>query len=210
MIADINLERGDMARTTNSKLLIGLVLLPIFYFGMQLLLAPYFPGYSLLRDATSILGSDRSPVAHWFNVLAIVGGLLGIVGAFGAYRVLSCIDPGKGRAIVLPVVMALVALGSVWAGAFPMPHPLHPKNPATPAMLLMPVVALVYTWWSSQLRSLRPAAIINLIFFLLLIPFMAGLLPVDRTVYGGLLQRLLALPVFVPIGLIGWYLRSIR
>jgi hypothetical protein len=73
MIADINLERGDMARTTDSKLLIGLMLLPIFYFGMQLLLAPYFPGYSLLRDATSILGSDRSPVAHWFNVLAIVG-----------------------------------------------------------------------------------------------------------------------------------------
>ena len=134
-------------------LLIGLIVLPIFYFGMQLLLAPAYPGYSLLRDTTSELGSDRSPVALWFNLLAVTGGLLGMAGAWGAWRALRTTGGGVAQALILPLIMAVVAAGSVWAGIFPMPSPLHPWNPSTPAMLIMPFAAFIYAWGARSLRS---------------------------------------------------------
>lgn len=187
--------------------LIGLILLPIFYFGMQLLLAPGYPGYSLLRDSTSELGSDRSPVALWFNLIAVTGGLLGIAGAWGAWRALRSAGGSLAQGLLLPGILAAVAGGSIWAGIFPMPHPLHPLNPSTPAMLLMPFAALIYAWWAKPLRRLRTFMLINLAAFIMVLPFMMGLVPFDRGAFGGLVQRLLALPVFMPVGLIGWQLR---
>ncbi len=191
---------------TYRTLLIGLVVLPVVYFGIQLLLAPAYPGYSLWRDPTSGLGSDRSPVALWFNAAAIAGGMAGIAGSWGAYRAFEAAG-GRARALILPIVMAMVAAGFLWAGIFPLPHPLHPMNPSTPAMLITPVLALIYAWWAPALRPLRVVLLVNLTFFLAVLPFMIGLVPVDRGTVGGLLQRLLALPVFLPIGLIGWQLR---
>jgi hypothetical membrane protein len=196
-----------MMDTKRRTLLIGLVLLPIFYFGMQLLLAPAYPGYSLLRDPTSELGSDRSPVALWFNLLAVVGGALGMAGAWGALYALRDAGGSLVQALILPAIVAVVAAGSIWAGVFPMPHPLHPMNPATPAMLITPLAALIYAWWAAPLRPLRRLLSVNLVAFLVILPFMMGLVPIDRGALGGLLQRLLALPIFVSIGLIGWQLR---
>ena len=197
-----------MMRMANHTLLIGMILLPVFYFGMQALLAPAFPGYSMLRDATSVLGADGSPVAGWFNTLAILGGLLGLVGAWGAYRTLVIADAGLLKTILLPLVVAMVAAGSIWAGIFPLPSPLHTMNPSTPAMMLMPLIALVYAWWASQLQSMRLPLLVNFVAFLCIVPLMFGLVPIDRGAFGGLLQRLLAVTVFLPIGLIGWALRQ--
>jgi hypothetical membrane protein len=197
-----------MKGTTDRTLLIGLILLPVFYFGMQLLLAPAFPRYSLLRDAASVLGADWSPVARWFNFLAVIGGLLGMMGAWGAYRVFVTAGGGLVQAMLLPAILAIVAAGSVWAGIFPMPHRLHAMNPSTPAMFVMPFAALIYTWWAVPLRTLRTPLLVNLAAFLVIMPFMTGLVPIDRDAFGGLLQRLLALTIFLPIGLVGWQLRQ--
>lgn len=197
-----------MARMGNHSLLIGMILLPVFYFGIQALLAPLDPGYSLLRDTASDLGADGSPVARWFNFLAIVAGLLGFAGAWGAYRILLMVDGGLLKAVLLPVVVALIAAGSIWAGIFPMPNPLHPVNPSTPAMLLMPLMALGYAWWVGPLQSMKVPLILNFVGFLIILPFMFGIVPIDRGTFGGLLQRLLALTVFLPIGLLGWALRQ--
>jgi hypothetical membrane protein len=203
-----NSGAATMMRTANHTLLIGMILLPVFYFGMQALLAPAFPGYSVLRDATSVLGADGSPVARWFNTLAILGGLLGIAGAWGAYRTLVITDAGLLKTILLPLMVAMVAAGSIWAGIFPMPSPLHPMNPSTPAMILMPLMALAYAWWVPLLQPMRLPLLINFVAFLCIVPFMSGLVPIDRGAFGGLLQRLLALTVFLPIGLMGWALRQ--
>ena len=197
-----------MTEKISRTLLIGLIALPIFYFGAQLLLAPADPGYSLLRDTASDLGSDRSPVAMWFNLLAILGGLLGIAGAWGAWGRLRAAGGGLIQAILLPLVMGVVAAGSVWAGVFPLPSPLHPMNPSTPAMLAMPLAAAIYAWWATALRPLRWFLLIGLAGFLIVLPFMFGLVPIDRGALGGLLQRLLAIPIFLSIGLIGWRLRE--
>lgn len=197
-----------MSDISTRRLLVGALLMPVIYFGMQLVLAPFFPGYSFLQDATSVLGSDRSPVASWFNAIAICAGILGSVGAYGVYLALRAEDGGMARSVILPLFIAVIALGCIWAGVFPMPHPWHARNPSAPAMILMPAVALAYTWWSTGLRNLRPFLIGNLMIFLLLVSFMAGLVPVDRGAFGGLLQRLLALPVFVPIAVIGAFLLS--
>jgi hypothetical membrane protein len=202
-------KTSTMMRTANRTLLIGMILLPVFYFGIQALLAPAYPGYSLLRDTASDLGASASPVARWFNLLAVVGGLLGIVGAWAAYRTLLIIDGSLFKAILLPLVVAFVAAGSIWAGIFPMPNPLHPMNPSTPAMLVMPLVALAYAWWAPALRLIRVPVLINFVAFLIILPFMFGLVLIDRGAFGGLLQRLLAATVFLPIGLIGWALRHV-
>ena len=89
-----------------------------------------------------------------------------------------------------------------------MPNPLHPVNPSTPAMLLMPLMALGYAWWVGPLQSMKVPLILNFVGFLIILPFMFGIVPIDRGTFGGLLQRLLALTVFLPIGLLGWALRQ--
>ena len=196
-----------MTRTTDRALVVGMMLLPLFYFGTQALLAPAYPGYSLLRDGTSVLGSDGSPVARWFNLLAVIGGLAGIAGAWGAHRMLLASDESLAKAILLPAVVACIAAGSIWAGIFPMPNPLHPMNPSTPAMLAMPLVAVAYAWWAPALRPIHVPLLLNFVAFLIILPLMFGFAPIDRGALGGLLQRLLALTVFIPIALIGWSLR---
>jgi hypothetical membrane protein len=192
--------------TTRSPrlLLWGAILLPVLYFGVQAALAPLFPGYSLLRDATSVLGSDRSPVAAWFNGVAILSGLCGLAGTAGLGASLNQ-DPAWLRWPIVAAVL-VIALGCFWAGIFPLPHPLHPKNPSMIGVLALPPLLALGGWRAPSLRPLRPYLLLNLAGFLIMIPLMAGIVPLDRAALGGLLQRLLTLTVFPPIGVLGWSL----
>jgi hypothetical membrane protein len=183
-------------------LLWGAILLPVLYFGVQLVLAPLFPGYSLLRDATSVLGSDRSPVAAWFNGVAILSGLCGLAGTAGLSLSLRR-DPAWLRWPVVAAVL-MIALGCFWAGIFPLPHPLHPKNPSMIGVLALPPLLALGAWRAPSLRPMRFYLLLNLAAFLAMVPLMAGAIPLDRAALGGLLQRLLTLTVFPPIGVLGW------
>ena len=66
-------------------------------------------------------------------------------------------------------------------------------------LFLMPFIMAAALWKPSSL-NLRIYLLANIAAFGLLAAIMSGTIPVDQGAYGGLLQRILALIAFVPIG----------
>lgn len=189
-----------MIRGGGRNLLWGAILLPVLYFGVQLALAPTFPGYNLMTDAASLLGSDRSPHAVVFNGVALVCGVCGVAGAAGLFRALRTERCPIVLNILIVLAVLLAAAGCVWAGVFPLPDPRHRANPSTPALILLPALFAAAAFTAPRLRTWRPYFVGNLIFLAVLVLIMAGVIPVDRGQYGGLLQRFIAFTAFAPIG----------
>jgi hypothetical membrane protein len=184
------------------------VAVPLLYFGAQLAAAPFFPGFSILRHSASMLGSDLSARPAILNTGAMLTGLFTLVSAFGFARGLRV--AGVHRVIVWLTVIALMShgLASLWAGTFPLPDRRHNPGPLSLGMFALPVLFVIGSLRMRHARGLRIYLIANLIFFIAMIPVMAGMTGIDRASYGGLLQRIGALALFVPIGVVAWHLRQ--
>lgn len=186
-------------------LLLGAVGLPVIYYGVQLAAAPFFPGYSFVRDVASLLGSEGSPSAPLFNAGAIASGISAMVGAAGIFLALRG-GAAMWLRILVTLAVLLMGIGNVWAGVYALPDPRHGANPFMAAFLGMPIILCLAAWLAPALRGLRLYLTVNLLLLAVLAPVMAGGTGIDRAAYGGLLQRLIALVVIVPLGVVGWYL----
>lgn len=184
-------------------LLLGAMLLPVLYFGVQVALAPTFPGYSFLIHPASLLGSDQSPNAAVFNAVAMLCGVSGIAGAIGLFIALRAERCPLALNVLIVVAVLLAAAGCIWAGVFPMPDPRHGANPSAPALIGLPALLAVASFVVPALKAWRICFVVNLVLLALVILVMAGVIPVDRAAYGGLLQRFIAFAGFVPIGVAG-------
>ena len=87
----------------------------------------------------------------------------------------------------------------LWAGVFPMPNPRHGQNPFQVAAVAAPVL-LGSAMWKGTHFALRVYFVVTVLALALL---MLGVVPINRQLYDGLFQRLLALAVFPPIGVGG-------
>ena len=183
------------------------VAVPILYFGAQLAAAPFFPGFSVLRHSASMLGSDLSTRPEILNTGAKLTGLATLIAAIGFARAMRV--AGVHRVVLWLTVAALLShgLASLWAGSFPLPDRRHNPGPLSIGMFALPVLLLIASWRMRDARGLRTYLLANLIFFAMMIPVMAGKAGIDRAVYGGLLQRIGALALFLPIGVTAWHLR---
>jgi hypothetical membrane protein len=183
------------------------VAVPLLYFGAQLAAAPFFPGFSVLRHSASMLGSDLSTRPEILNTGAKLTGLATLIAALGFARGLRA--SGVHRVVVWLTVAALIShgLASLWAGSFPLPDRRHNPGPLSIGMFALPVLLLIGSWRMKGARGLRTYLLANLVFFVLMIPVMAGKAGIDRALYGGLLQRIGALALFLPIGVSAWHLR---
>lgn len=192
-----------MTEGKRSIFLFGAMLLPVLYFGVQLVLAPTFPHYRFMADAASLLGSDRAPYAVVFNTVAMLSGLCGIAGAWGLFRALRADGcPTLLNALIVLAIL-LAALGCCWAGIFPLPDPRHRANPSTPALIALPLLFAIVAFQVPGLRAWRGYFIANLLLMTAMVLVMSGVIPMDRAHNGGLLQRLIALAAFGPIGIAG-------
>lgn len=183
--------------------LLGAMLLPVLYFGVQVALAPTFPGYSFLIHPASLLGSDQSPSAAVFNAVAILCGVTGIAGAIGLFIALRAQRCPLVMNVLIVAAVLLAAAGCIWAGVFPMPDPRHGANPSAPALIGLPVLLAIASFLAPALKAWRIYFVANLALLTVVILVMAGIIPVDRAAYGGLLQRFIAFAGFVPIGVAG-------
>ena len=182
--------------------------MPLLYFGAQLAAAPFFPGFSVLRHSASMLGSDLSTRPEILNTGAMLTGLATLISVIGFARALKV--SGAHSAIVWLVCIALVSSGlaSLWASSFPLPDRRHNPGPLSLGMFVLPALFFIASLRMRDARGIRAYLLLNLILFVLMIPVMAGLTGVDRASYGGLLQRIGAFALFVPIGVVAWHLRG--
>lgn len=195
-----------MTQLRTSVLLLGAVLLPILYFGVQIALWPTFPGYSPLTDAASLLGSDESSYAVVFNTVAFLCGACGLAGAIGLFIALRAHRCPLILNILIVLAVAIAAAGCIWAGLFPLPDPRHRINPTGPALLAVPLLLSVAAFMVRTLKPWRIVFIGALLMLVVMVLIMAGVIPVDRAAYGGLVQRFIALAGFGPIGVAGFAL----
>ena len=193
---------------TTHRALLGLgLLVPVLYFGAQVLAVPFYPDFSLLRTTASELGSERSALPVVFNATAVLGGVVTLLAVAGLALALRRTGTHWALVAVFAACVLAVGLSSTWAGVFPLPGPRHAANPFTPGLLLLPLAALAACWRLGGWLRLYLA--VNLACFIALAGVFAGVVPFDRAALEGLLQRLLALTVYVPVGAVSLALLSV-
>jgi hypothetical protein len=181
------------------------IALPVGYFGLQLLVAPFYSKYSFLANTASDLGAPQSGLRDVFNLGAILIGALGVFGAWSVWRSLEL--QNRVLAVLLGLCLAAAGSSAIWAGVFPLPAPLHSQNPFTPGLLLLPFVCAFALW---HVVAARVWLLLPPVLLLAVLPIRAGLLGIDQAPIEGLLQRLLSLAVFLPAAVAGWVLLTQR
>lgn len=192
-------------RLTRVELGMGITV-PLLYFGAQLIAAPFYPGYSFLRQPASMLGSDLSTCPAILNVGAIITGVITLFASLGFLRTLRL--TGIHPVIAWLTCLSLVSSGlsSIWAGVFHMPDPRHNSGPLGIGAFLLPLLFAAAVWKLKDARMLRLYLVVNLLLMVALIPIMSGLAGVNMSSYGGLLQRIAAIILFPPIGVVAFFL----
>jgi hypothetical protein len=179
---------------------------PFLYFGTQLLAALFYPGYSFLSMAASMLGSDRAIYPAIFNSGAIITGIATLVASLGFLSALRRLGTHPILAWLTSIAIALNGLGSLWAGFIPLPDPKHGANPFAVGIFVLPALLTAALWKQSDARAVKAYLIITNLLFIALIPIMSGMAGIDIQGYQGLLQRIAALIFFPPIAVGAYFL----
>jgi hypothetical membrane protein len=221
-IKDQTATRKGTTIETTLALRMGIAV-PFLYFGVQLAAAPFYPGYSFLTRDASTLGSPGSSLPAMFNVGAICVGILLFIAAWGFLRAFRFL--GVRNFIAWPTTLAIVSsgLGCINAGMFPLPYPRHTESVLAlcgVGIFLLPFLLPLAIWKLLDRGAVAAYFVANIIALFALFPIMSGLVQrfgikwgVDmlwyQTLlnnYHGLLQRIFALIVFVPIGVSALFL----
>jgi len=179
---------------------------PILYFGTQLAAAPFFPGYSFLRMPASLLGSNQAIYPLIFNAGAILTGIATLISSIGFLLAFQHIKANLILARLTAIAIALNGLGSLWAGFIPMPDPRHGSNPFALGILLLPALLALTLWKRNDAGAIKIYLIITNLLFIALILVMSGIVDIGTRTYPGLLQRIVALVFFPPVGVGAYFL----
>ena len=177
-------------------------LVPVLYFGVQLWRAPAVPGYSIRRNAASDLGAEGVPGAMWFNVAAIATGIGAIVAAVAWWDAIGRWGIGRLGRGLLCAALTSIGAASIAAGWFPLPDDRHGGGPVGIGLFALPLLLALVLTRSSTPRPVRAYVVVNLALFVVAALMFSGATWLDPTHDEGIMQRLLACSVFVPIGVV--------
>jgi len=182
------------------------IAVPFLYFGAQLAAAPFYPGYSFLSDSASLLGSDRSTFPAVLNTGAFLTGMAALAGSYGMFRRLSSL--GARPVWTWLVFLSVVSTGaaSLWASTFHLPDARHNPGALGMGTFFGPALFLVALWPLAGTKGMKAYLIADLLAFALVAPVIAGVTGISLPRYGGLLQRIAAMILYVPIGVMGCFL----
>jgi hypothetical membrane protein len=204
----------------NRRLLCCGIVIPVIYFGIQLAAAPFYPDYSFFSRDASTLGSDGSTAPWIFNLGALVLGVIKIAVAGAFLSALPRAGVGRVLSVLTALALASAGIGSFNAFLHPLPDPLHTEGLLSilgGGFVLLPILTTAVLWRLGARRY----AVMNVVVCLALVPVMTGL--VQRACmragidfsgfqaflngYHGLIQRIGAAVVFVPVGVVAHLLR---
>ena len=213
---DRAVRRRPSGRVLRIALGVG-VAVPFLYFGTQLAVGLATPGYSFARQAASELGAVGAAHAAWFNAGALLTGAGALIAAVALGSVAVRAHSRRVLTGLTAVAVASIGLGAAAAGVFPLPDHRHGGGPAGAGAFVLPVLAAVLLWPRTEpdpvLRTLpgvRWYLVANLVLFVAGAAVTSGAAGVDLTGRHGLVQRLLAITVFVPVAVISLAARPPR
>jgi hypothetical membrane protein len=198
----------SMADKANLWLLRFGIAVPLIYYGTQALAAPFYPGYSVLGNTASELGSDRSEHAVVFNAGIIIQGVASLAASLGFFLALRRVRINSALAVLTAVALAINGVQHIWAGYYPIPDPRHGGHLLfIVATTLLPVL-LTAALWGQVCTGLRVYFVSTLVLLATVFTLRSGLSGLDRYEYRGLLQRVFTLAIFPPIGVAAYALAS--
>ncbi|CAN5296358.1 hypothetical protein BH10PLA2_BH10PLA2_38340 [soil metagenome] len=193
-------------RVTVALLGLGMTV-PLIYYGIQMVAAPYFADYSFVTHVASLLGSNHSTNPVVFNTGVMATGSTTIVAAFGFFLAFRRIGANPFLNGLTCVALLGCGIASLWAGYFPMPDPRHAGHPAfLVCMLSLSFLLTVTLWKERNSRPLKAYLIATIALLIGMIPIMSGSTSIDNRAYAGILQRILAFTIFPPIGVCAGFL----
>jgi hypothetical protein len=181
-----------------SALMAGIAF-PILYFGVQLVLAPFVPGYDFTRDAASQLGAPDSPVAGVFNAGAVLIGAMAMAAGVGQVVRMRRLRVNLLLAFFAGLCVISVGAGTLWAGLVPLPDPAHgASGPFMLAGVVYPAALLIVFRRSPLWRLVFLGALLAVAASAAV---MMGLTGIDLVRWEGAVQRPVALALLGPVGL---------
>ncbi len=184
------------------------IAVPLIYYGIQVLAAPFYPGFSVLGNTASELGSDRSEHAVIFNAGIMVQGVASLAASIGFFLALRRMRINSALAALTAVALAITGVQHIWAGYYPIPDPRHGGHlPFIIAMSLLPVL-LTAALWRQVGTGLKVYLVGTLVLLAAVLTVRSGLSGLERYEYRGLLQRVFTLAIFPPIGVAAYALAS--
>ena len=183
---------------TNMALYVGITI-PILYFGIQLLAAPFFPDYNFVDHEASLLGSDLSTFPALFNMGAILIGIVATIASFGFLLALQQLGMHWLLSWLICGILLIGALSHLWAGLFPMPDARHGANPFAIALFATPFLLPIVLWRLSNSKAIKIYFLVNILLFGILALFKSGVMSLGLLNHEGVFQRVFAFIAFVPI-----------
>jgi hypothetical membrane protein len=177
-------------------------LVPVIYFGSQLIAVPFFPNYNWLTVSASDLGSNRSSQPWILNAGALLTGAFAVLGAIGLGLSLPTVSVRQLLALVLAVCLVSTGLAAIWAGLHPLPHPKHSPGVIGMGMFATPFVAAMVAWQIQRPSPLRYWLLLNIGLFAGCAYVLSGSAGLDLQQSGGLFQKIVAAVSFFPGALI--------
>lgn len=199
------------------------IVVPILYFGMQIVAAAFYPGYNFFNQDASTLGSPGSSFPAIFNGGAIIEGIAKLIVAWGFLRAFQQLGMSSRVAWLTSLVLVGSGLASINAGLFPLPDPRHTASPLAVlniGTIVLPFLIPAAVWKLCAGRTIRVYFIANIIAFITLIPIMTGLIQILTVMagvewhsyqmflnqYHGIIQRVAAFIALAPIGVAAYLL----
>ena len=191
-------------RSLTSLCLLAAAAMPIIYFGIQVVAAPFYPGYSFSQQSASMLGTHFSEHPEIFNVGLMLAGFAALAGALGLYRSFLT-TTHLLPSLLIGLSVACTGVLCLRSAMFPMPDPRHNywgflQNVTiiTPFLMLVGLLKQKRSW---GLRAYLASCMTFLVLLGLLISRGAPIswLPT------GTLQRLINVATFVPVGVVGFF-----
>lgn len=196
---------------------------PLLYFGVQLIAAPFYPGYSFFTDDASTLGSDGSRFPAIFNVASMLQGALLLLAAPSVTIRLRRSAPWLAWAVLFSLVAGAAACFN--AGIYPLPDQRHVSGALAgfgSFFFILPLLLPFLFRSDRSARRFRTYAWTNLAVMISMIPIVSGLIQrvagswsVELPRYQeflnnnfGIIQRMTAAVVIVPVGVLCWQLLS--
>jgi hypothetical membrane protein len=183
------------------------VLMPIVYYGSQLIAIPFAPHYSVVRQVASELGMaavSRHPGI--FNVSKILGTIPTWIAAFGFLFGLRRLGAPQLATWLTFLGMIAIALNDLQAGVFPLPDKRHEGW----LLLGFPLWSFSFFVAASRLPgsgALRRYVAVSIgaaiCLFAAQALFTSAIAP-----FVGLFQRIFAFTLVVPIGVSAWVLAA--
>ena len=179
------------------------VAVPVLYFGVMLVAASTWPGYSHVSRYVSELGGPEAPHPAIFNTGIVIMGAVCMLSAWGVFGAARRVGGRSAMSGLAALCIALFGVAMVMGGLFPMPDPRHGGFGLGFAMVFAPLFLALAFAGRPGFGGLVALLLASFVFMVATMAAMMGAGHLVTRANVGLWQRLNALAMFPWLGIAG-------